>query len=235
MKKLRLAILVLLILSGAMALALYYGLLRFNYPSSQDYSVQGLDISHHQGQIDWAKINPSEFQFVFIKATEGESFKDKLFLQNWQNARKQGLKVGAYHFFTFCKSGQVQADNFIGSVPKVADALPPVMDLEYSGNCQLNKSKAQLISEIKVMEQRLYQHYQKKPIFYVTEEFYNEYINGQLNDNPLWYRNIFSKPNIKDKRNWLFWQFSNRGNVNGIHTYVDLNVFAGSRQALDTL
>lgn len=235
MKKLLLTILGLLILSGILVLCLYYGVLRFNYPSRSTYPIQGLDISHHQGQIDWTKINPNEFQFVFIKATEGETFKDPRFLTNWQNARQQGLKVGAYHFFTFCKSGTVQAQNFIDSVPKTTDALPPVMDLEYFGNCRNNKSKAQLTHEISIMAEMLEQHYRKKPIFYVTEDFYNQYISGQFADYPLWYRDIFRKPKISDGRDWLFWQFTNRGRVDGIQGFVDMNVFADNQQAFDKL
>lgn len=235
MKKLCLTLVALLLLSGGLVIALYYGWLRFNYPSSKDYPVKGLDISHHQGQIDWTKINPNEFQFVFIKASEGETFKDPQFLTNWQNAKARGLKVGAYHFFTFCKSGTVQAQNFINSVPQIADALPPVMDLEYFGNCRLQQSKTQLIAEIKTMESMLFKHYQKKPIFYVTAEFYNEYISGDFLDNPLWYRDIYRKPNIQDNRTWTFWQFTNRGNVDGINTFVDMNVFAGSQQDFSKL
>lgn len=220
---------------AAMPFLFYYGVLRFNYPSLSSYPVQGLDVSHHQGVINWSKIDTTQFQFVFIKASEGESFVDKRFLNNWQAAQKQGLQVGAYHFFTFCKTGAVQAKNFINVVPKQATALPPVIDLEYDGNCSKNKSKAQLLHEIQAMEAILFQHYQKKPIFYVTENFYNDYLIGQFLNNPLWYRNIYNKPSIKDNRSWLFWQFSNRGKVEGINGFVDLNVFAFSQTQFNNL
>jgi lysozyme len=76
-----------------------------------------------------------QYQFVYLKATEGGDLKDQNFQQNWLKARERGLHVGAYHFYRLCRDGTVQAENFIATVPKKADALPPVIDLEYDSNC----------------------------------------------------------------------------------------------------
>lgn len=80
--------------------ALYQGIVRLNYPSRDDFPIQGIDISHHQKEIDWDRLKVSEIQFIFIKATEGGDFKDKRFQLNWRDARDRGFAVGAYHFFT---------------------------------------------------------------------------------------------------------------------------------------
>ena len=81
------------------------------------------------------KISPEKFQFVYLKATEGGDYKDSKFQENWLKAREHGFHVGAYHFYRLCRDGKTQADNFIATVPNKADALPPVIDLEYDGNC----------------------------------------------------------------------------------------------------
>ena len=106
-----------------------------SYAASQDYTVKGFDVSHHQKDIDWKKISPKSYKFVYLKATEGGDFKDRKFQDNWLQAREQGFYVGAYHFYRLCREGEIQAQNFIETVPNKLDALPPVIDLEYDSNC----------------------------------------------------------------------------------------------------
>lgn len=204
------------------------GHIRFNYPSKKEFPIQGIDVSHHQKNIDWHKIDTSLVQFAFIKATEGGDFKDTKFLYNWEQAKLNGITVGAYHFFTFCKDGHMQAQNFIATVPNDIGMLPPVLDLEYDGNCKTTKTKAQILAEIEICIKSLEKHYQKKVILYVTEDFYEAIIINQFPKNPLWVRDILVQPNLSDKRTWHFWQYSNRGKLDGIETFVDMNVFKGT-------
>ncbi len=68
---------------------------------AQDYPVQGFDVSHHQENINWKKISPKKFQFVYLKATEGGDYKDPKFQENWLKAREHGFHVGAYHFTVY--------------------------------------------------------------------------------------------------------------------------------------
>jgi len=206
----------------------YTGITRFNYPSDSKFPIKGIDVSHHQMDIDWKKVKEQKIEFAFIKATEGGDFKDPNFTKNWNEARKYKIDVGAYHFFTFCKSGELQARNFMQTVPAETNALPPIIDLEYGGNCVLTKSKTYIIQEIHKIEKLLHQKYDKKPVFYVTREFYEDILKGNFLNNPIWFRSIFHKPKISDGRPWLFWQYGNRGHLKGINTYVDLNVFNGN-------
>lgn len=204
----------------------------FKPPSANaaDYPIQGFDVSHHQKQIAWKKISPQKYRFVYLKATEGGDFKDTLFQKNWLEARERGLLVGAYHFYRLCRDGQVQADNFIASVPKKSDALPPVIDLEYDSNCINTFSKEQLLKEIQVIHDRLKQHYGKQPIFYTSQAFYNIVLAGEFKNVPLWIREYKGRPELKDNPKWHFWQHTSQGKIQGISTTVDLNVFYGSEQ-----
>ncbi len=221
--------------SGLIVAALYLGYLRFNYPSWKQFPVQGIDVSHHQGEIDWQAIDQSRYSFVFMKATEGGDFKDTRFLENWRNAKQQGFAVGAYHFFRNCTSGLAQANNFIATVPNEQDSLPPVVDLEFMGNCQTDLTVAEIQQQIHIMLDALTSYYQKQPILYVTEEFYLAYLTQGFEDYALWYRDIYKQPKIDANRQWQFWQYSNRGKISGIATYVDLNVFNGSTQDFERL
>ena len=82
----------------------------------QQYPISGIDVSAHNGDIDFIKIAQSGIDFVFIKATEGATFKDSRFHDNYNNARKARLKVGAYHFFRFNIDGKLQALNILNSI-----------------------------------------------------------------------------------------------------------------------
>ncbi|MDR3645072.1 MAG: GH25 family lysozyme, partial [Clostridia bacterium] len=113
---------------------LYNGIIWFNNPSSRVYPVRGVDVSSYQGIIDWNVLSKQHIDFAFIKATEGSSSHDQQFRYNWENANKTQLKVGAYHFFSFDSSGSAQANNFIGIVPRQAESLPPVVDIELYGD-----------------------------------------------------------------------------------------------------
>lgn len=214
--------------------AFYQGWVRFNYPSSQRWPVQGIDVSHHQKNIDWTQLGKQNIQFAFIKATEGGDFKDPLFATHWQQSRASGLMVGAYHFFRFCRPGALQAQNFIETVPVTPDALPPVIDLEYGANCAAGDTQA-LRENIQQMIAPLEAAYGKKVILYATSEFYDDVLHHQFNDNPIWIRNIWRQPQLEDGREWHFWQFANRGRLDGIAGHVDLNVFYGSLSGLQQL
>ena len=209
---------------------IYFGYLRFNYPSDNEFPIKGIDVSHHQNTIDWTKVKSDNIRFAFIKATEGGNFVDNRFQYNWKNAELNGIDVGAYHFFTFCRNPVDQARNFIKNVPVDKYALPPVIDLEFGGNCMLTKNKASLLIDIKQFENIIFAKYAKKPILYVTQEFYAAFLQNEFKDNPIWIRNIYKKPKLSDKRKWIFWQYSNRGHISGIDEYVDLNVFNGTEK-----
>lgn len=206
----------------------FFGLIWHNAPFAMLYDVKGLDVSHHQGQIDWKKVaSTKKYSFVFIKATEGHDFTDDDFLKNWNDAIDNGLLVGAYHFFSIRSSGEEQANLFISTVPIDNTALPPVIDIEID----IDQDPSKIRTEIKSMADKLETHYGKKPILYLTYGTYSAYIKDNLQEYDIWIRDVLKFPYLKD-REWLMWQYSNRGRVKGINTYVDINVFKGSEQDL---
>jgi GH25 family lysozyme M1 (1,4-beta-N-acetylmuramidase) len=69
--------------------------------------------------------------------------------------------------------------------------------------------------------------YGRDPILYVTTEFFDAYLTNAGLDSDFWIRNVFRRPALATKRPWTFWQFANRGHVDGIDEVVDLNVFRG--------
>ena len=225
----------LILACGGLYVVYNKGYIRMNYPSFDEYPVHGIDVSHHQQKIDWNRLDKKKVQFAFIKATEGGNHKDSLFQENWREAIRNNIPIAAYHFFTFCKEGEAQARNYIHYVPRDSIDLPPVVDLEYGGNCQKANRKQNLIAEIATFLEIIEDHYKRKVIIYTTNEFYKNYLINQFSDNPIWIRDILSKPNLPDGRDWLFWQYANRGRLEGINTIVDLNAFNGSREEFEKI
>lgn len=205
---------------------LYYGIIWFNNPSRSEFPVQGIDISNHQGKIDWAKLKNSGIDFVYIKATEGGDFKDKSFIYNYEQARNYGILAGAYHFFTLCKSGKLQAANFISAVPRNSQ-LPPAIDLEFTGNCRDADSMIDFDTEFKIFYNLISEYYSQIPVIYTTYEFYNKYDISQYMTR-LWIRDIFFRPSSQYR--WKFWQYTSRLKLEGVEGYIDGNVFSGSRK-----
>src|SRR5262245_52462151 len=126
-------------------MAFYY----FNYsPDRTIHPLRGIDVSHHQGVVDWGKVAKSDVVFAILKATEGGDYVDDTFARNLAGARAAGLVVGAYHFFTFCRPGAKQAANFLRVVPRDRPMLPPVVDIEFGGNCTARPAVADLRREL---------------------------------------------------------------------------------------
>ena len=109
-------------------------------------NTQGIDVSRYQGNIDWAKVKASGMTFVFIKATEGQTYTDPNFQKNVSGALAAGMLVGTYHFFRATSTdGAKDERRNASTLNKVGGAkalqLPPVMDYE---NNPGNLSKAQI-------------------------------------------------------------------------------------------
>ena len=119
-------------------------------------SVIGVDISHYQGKVDFKKMEKQDIKFVFIKATEGAKYKDKMFEKNYQDAQKNEMCVGAYHFFSTKSGGKEQADNFIKTVGDLKGKLPPVVDVEVYGN---DDGSYDVVDELKKYMTVIYDQY----------------------------------------------------------------------------
>ena len=174
--------------------------------------------------------------FAFIKATEGSSFKDEKFAYNMAQAYETDLRVGAYHFFSYDSSGETQAENFINTVPRLDNMLPPVIDIEFYGDKDFNlPSRQHTESILRPLLERLEHHYGKKPIIYAVEKSYDLYIKDDYQNYPIWIRDVIKKPALSDGRDWMFWQYCARKTLKGYkgeERFIDMNVFSGTIEEL---
>ncbi|PTE07257.1 glycoside hydrolase family 25 protein [Mesorhizobium helmanticense] len=200
-------------------------------PDRDRFPVRGIDVSHHQGKIDWQRVAADDVAFAVIKATEGGDHVDDAFATNLSEARAAGLAVGAYHFFTFCRPGADQARNFISIVPRDQPLLPPVVDVEFGGNCPQRPSPEQLQAELSAFLGPVEAAFGKTAIVYVTDEAARIYAE-QIAARPHWRRSLALRPSHD---NWIYWQYHDKGRVDGIVGDVDLNVLQGGPEKLAEL
>lgn len=198
------------------------------------YEVHGIDVSHHQGHINWEQTKKmrskgDSLTFTFIKATEGRRMKDILFKYNWRQAHKEGFVCGAYHYYRPHVPSKYQAELFIRTVTLVAGDLPPVLDIEEESIYGSDNMRQGIINWLRIVEE----HYKVKPIIYTSASFYERHLDrDDFKPYVVWiahYRN--GKPRIHGER-WHFWQYSDGGTVDGCKKKVDMNVFRGNLEEL---
>ncbi|HZE82692.1 MAG TPA: GH25 family lysozyme [Puia sp.] len=193
-----------------------------------NYSIHGIDVSKYQSIIDWSsvrdmKVGDVQIGFAFIKATEGLGNEDTYFPRNWKKIKNAGLTRGAYHFFLATKSGKAQAENFINSVELLPGDMPPVLDIEQAYGVPGDK----LRERAKEWLQTIQDYYHILPIIYTNVDFYKQYLKDDFDQYPLWVAHYLQKERPRIYRDWIFWQHSEAGRVNGILTHVDFDVFNG--------
>lgn len=192
------------------------------------YAIVGVDVSNHQGKIDWEALAASDVTFAYIKASEGGNFRDKSFARNWSEAKRVGIRRGAYHFFTLCKPAAEQAQNFIDTVPKEPDALPPVVDAEHMGPCAATPTPSDHVAMLGEFLDALETHFGHRPLIYTTAEFDSAMLDGALAGERFWARSLLIPPLFRADQ-WVIWQYHNRGRRPGVKGDLDLNVFRGTR------
>lgn len=224
-----------LLLAGAAALVVFMGwyvLRQYILPHSVNvdryrYPIAGIDVSKHNGDIDFDQVRDDDYQFVYIKASEGMTYKDDAFDRNYRAARKAGLKVGAYHFFRKNRTGEEQASNLLSAIRGKELDLPLVIDLEddWGNGAGVSRQEAleRVMDMIEVLNGKGYQ-----VMIYTNLDGYNKYYKDMLGDHDLWLCS-FNSPDLLTSLPHCFQQFSHEGSVRGIEGKVDLNVFRGSR------
>jgi lysozyme len=196
-------------------------------------AVEGIDVSHWQGDVDWQAVKKSGRKFAFAKATEGRSMVDEKFERNWKNMKEAGIIRGAYHFAKPTSAAKPQARHFHKTVKPEPGDLPLVLDLEEGeevGPQKLEQWVRTFVDEIKSLSG-------EAPIIY-SGGFWKTHLN-HMTDNLgclLWLPQYGPKAeNPRAWKKWTFWQYSD-GTINaarlrpvpGVGQSCDRNRFQGT-------
>ena len=198
---------------------------RKKYPILWDrlrISYLGKNQQHAAGTVDYP------VSFVFIKSTESTNIRNPYYAHDYLDARRQGIPIGAYHFFSCRVSGSAQAQYFLQNTLFRQGDLPPVLDLEpYPSQIAAMGGTDVLFNNVRVWLKAVEQRTGVKPILYVSQTFVNRYLVDAPDlkrDYQVWIARYGEyKPDVK----LAVWQLSPNGRVKGITGEVDINVFNG--------
>ena len=187
--------------------------------------IHGIDLSHYQGDVFWEHIGDnSKMAYVYLKATEGESHIDKTYEKNIDLAHRYGLKVGSYHFYRPKVEQQKQIDNFVSQCRPDYQDLIPMIDIESTGGLKTEVFCDSLFKFLALVEKA----YRQKPLLYTYTNFYNKHLQGKIDEYPLMIAQYSKEePQLADDRDYTMWQYTAKGRINGINTYVDKSRFMG--------
>jgi lysozyme len=183
-----------------------------------------IDVSHHQGNIDWAAVKQTGIQCVMIKATQGLT-KDSLWEVNRDGAKAQGLLVIPYTFLTKAAGAAAQAQFFVETAGLMAGMLAA---LDWEGD---NAPDAAFVEQVglavvEVIRRDPLGYWGGSPPAAPTMKGWPRWIPryGANDGNP--------DMNHQPTEPWLFWQYTSNQEVDGITGSVDASLFAGSEAAL---
>lgn len=211
-----------LLLLAAFAAVVWYFVVPRIRPPLHEGERYGIDVSHHQGEIDWEAVAGDNITFVYIKASEGGDFVDPQFRTNWREAGAAGIDRGAYHFFTACTQGADQAANFLRIAPPAPGVLPPAVDLEMAGQCSNPPAVGTVANELDIFLRLVEEAWGRPPLVYLMDDWEQLFPTAKRLDHPMWRRSIPFRPSEE----WQVWQLPPYVTVDGIQGRVDLNVMS---------
>lgn len=181
-----------------------------------------------QGKVDYP------VSFMYIKSTEGRTIRNRYYAADYAAARRHGIPVGAYHFFSPKSSGTVQADFFLRHSRFNRGDLPPVLDLEPTPKqVKMMGGPAAMFRMVRAWMQAVERRTGTKPVLYISQMFVNRYLSyaPDLKKNyNIW---IARYGEYKPDVHLVYWQLCPDGRVGGITPKVDINVFNGYRNEFE--
>ncbi|WP_051540264.1 GH25 family lysozyme [Clostridium ihumii] len=184
-------------------------------------NLKGIDISNWQGDIDYSKVKASGIKVVYMKASEGNNYKDAFLEQNYSRAKEQGLKVGFYHFFR--GDALNEARYFVECIKnKVSDCLL-ALDIEVDCGMDASKLTTECITFLKEVKRLT----GKNVVVYTYTSFANSSLDSRLSKYPVWIAHYgVDTPGYNPIwTSWVGFQYSDKGQVNGVNGNCDVNEF----------
>jgi lysozyme len=205
--------------------------------------LPGIDVSHHNGTIDWKAVKGAGIKFAFAKASEGTTFVDSQFAANRAGAAAQHIAFGGYHFARpggsstsgIAADAKAEADHFVDTVSPRAGNLLPVLDLETSGGLSIASLQTWTWAFLGEVVARIHE----KPIIYSGNYFWATYMGDTTRFADAGYKLLWvpnwtdaPQPRVPGKdwggHGWTFWQYANCGDVPGVSGCADMDRFNGT-------
>jgi len=199
------------------------------------YGVEGFDMSHYQGRIDWdALASDPRAGYVYLKATEANNIVDNTYARNFAEAKRVGLKVGSYHFFRAQVSAHEQFRNFSNAVNRSKQDLLPLIDVE---TMPKGVTKSRFDATLKEFLHLVEKEYGKKPLIYTGKNFYDKHFAYTQFEG---YKFMIAaymdvQPVLCNGADFLMWQYTSRGYARGVRGHVDVSKFVNGHSLREIL
>lgn len=190
--------------------------------------TEGVDVSSHQGNVDWSGLWNSGVKWAYAKATEGTYYKNPYFAQQYNGSYNVGMIRGAYHFATpDTSTGAAQADYFVnngGGWSRDGRTLPGALDIEWNpyGAACFGKSQSAMVSWIREFLDRYRARTGRDAVIYTATSWWTQCTGnygGFGASNPLWIARYNTTPGTLPA-GWGYqtmWQYTSSGPIVGDH------------------
>lgn len=199
-------------------------------------TTRGLDVSYHQGFIDWPVVARAGVVFAFARVSDGAGFLDPRFGENWSGMKAAGVMRGSYQFFRPTQDPRAQAAVLIREITARGGLgpgdLPPALDIEVTDGVDGDTLKSRALVWLRTVESAL----GRTPVIYTSPGFWEDLGADHAFDRySLWVAHWDARcPRVPDAwERWRFWQDASRGSVPGITGAVDTDWFHGTRADLE--
>lgn len=194
-------------------------------------TLEGIDVSHHNGTFDWRPLPAAGISFAYAKATESIDDVDPTYPANRRGAKNAGVAFGAYHFARPDQGdgdAYREADHFLSVAQPSKGDLLPVLDLEAGAG--------DLTGWVLDFCDRVHDAVGRRPVIYASPDFWTEHVQPAKHWLPflLWVANYdVSRPRVPAPwSSWTFWQYTDRGRIGSMSGTVDRDRFAGDAAEL---
>jgi len=224
-------------LYGKSAVYAATGLFSLAPPPPSGSWLEGIDVSHWQGTINWASVAAAGKRFAIIKATESTTYVDDKYATNHSGARANGIRTGAYHFAqpsTTAGDAVAEADWFVAHMNFLVGDLNPSLDLEVSNGL----GTSALTTWVKTWLDEVYSKTGMRPMIYTSPSFWRTYMGDTTSIANAGYTVLWiahwgvTSPSVPASNwgghGWTFWQYSSNTTVPGISGNVDHDRYNGT-------
>lgn len=206
-------------------------------PPPSGSRLEGVDVSHWQGTINWPSVAAAGKRFAIMKATESTTYADSSYPTNHSGARANGIRAGAYHFAqpsTTSGDAVAEADWFVSHANLLPGDLVPALDLEVANGLGTSTLQAWVKSWL----DEVYKKTGTRAMIYTSPSFWRTYMGdtssfATAGYTVLWVAHWFvTSPSVPGNNwggnSWTFWQYDDCGSVSGIGGCVDLDRYNGT-------
>ncbi|MCB9756683.1 MAG: hypothetical protein H6713_42745, partial [Myxococcales bacterium] len=191
-------------------------------------TIDGIDVSAWQGDINWGAVASSGIEFAFVRVSDGLLYSDSYFDDNWAESRANGIATGVYQFFRPSQDPVQQAQLLLDKMgPLGPGDLPPAIDVETGEGL----SQAQVAAAVGAWIGHVEAALGVKPVVYTGKYIWQSAVGSDAwSSYPLWLAqyDVTCPDPPTQWSEWAIHQTSSSGSVSGIAGSVDTNVFNGT-------